>query len=161
MGREIRRVPPHWEHPRDDGKFRPILNQRFADAAAEWKKNYAAWERGERPDYCTGESATLEFWEWHGGPPDGRETYLPYDEAEATWFQVYETVSEGTPCTPPFATETELVDHLVAEGESLIGRWNDGPWDRANAERFVKRAWAFSLEIKDGIAYTARDGWPE
>jgi hypothetical protein len=40
-------------------------------------------------------------------PPDH-----PQDK-EATWFQAWETVTEGTPVTPPFATTDELVDYLA------------------------------------------------
>lgn len=161
MGREIRRVPPNWQHPMsEDGRgFRPILDQTFAVAAREWKEGFAAWERGERPAYCTGESRDLEFWEWSSGPPEDRDVYLPYDPATATWFQMYETVSEGTPCTPPFATEAEIVDHLVAHGESLTGRWNEGPWRRDVAEKFVAAGHALSMVIReDGVILTPRDG---
>lgn len=88
----------------------------FANAAAEWKKELHAWERGERPDYCTDDSRTLEYWEWNGQPPE-REYYRPWKDDEATWFQVWETVSEGTPVTPPFATREELVEYLIEHGD--------------------------------------------
>ncbi len=52
-----------------------------------------------------------DFW---GEPPEPNDpTLRPEYEEEPTWFQVYETVSEGTPVTPPFATEQELSDYLV------------------------------------------------
>lgn len=119
MGREIRLVPPNWEHPKDEnGDYLPLHGKSFKDAAAEWKADFQAWERGERPDYCTKEEdRSLEYWEWNGPPPD-RKNYVDYGGAECTWFQVYETVSEGTPVTPPFATREELIDHLVLFGDA-------------------------------------------
>src|SRR4051812_14783374 len=107
MGREIRMVPPNWDHPKHDGRLQPMFDRTFEKEAAEWKSEFAAWERGERPDFCTDDSRLLEFWEWHGAPPD-RAYYRPWKDDEATWFQIWETVSEGTPVTPPFATRAEL-----------------------------------------------------
>ncbi len=51
---------------------------------------------------------------------------------EGVWFQVYETVSEGTPVTPPFATLEELSRYLYTHG----CKWDDKPWTRENAEAF-------------------------
>ena len=61
MGREIRKVPADWQHPTDDRRqgYQPLFNQSFAEAAAEWKAEFAKWEAGERPAYCTGESPSL------------------------------------------------------------------------------------------------------
>ena len=66
------------------------------------------------------------------------------------WWQVWETVSEGSPVTPAFATAAELVDYLVANGDawdqkrlldpsSWLGR---AGWDRAAAAKFVGNGWA-------------------
>ncbi len=165
MGQEIRRVPPNWEHPRKDcehspwkggcseakahgGKcFQPLHDKSFAEAAREWKEQFADWERGVRPDYCDDDSKTLEFWEWDGGPPD-REYYVPYDTdalGDDAWWCVYETVSEGTPVTPPFATKAELVDYLVANGDFWDQQRGEGGWKRANAEKFVGYGFAPSM----------------
>lgn len=160
MGRELRQVPPNWEHPvveRRSGRdgFQPMRNERFEDAAAAWKAKFAAWERGERPNYCDADDAKMEFWEWSGGPPE-REYYRPWRDEEATWWQVWETVSEGTPVTPPFATKKELVDYLVANGDFWDqSRRKEGrtsipcdPWSRKAAESFVHGAgWAPSLVV--------------
>ena len=33
MGRELRKVPANWEHPKDeDGKYHPMYNQYYGDA---------------------------------------------------------------------------------------------------------------------------------
>lgn len=136
MGREIRMVPPNWDHPRDDwGKFRPMRNRRFEDKAAEWKAEFAKWEAGERPDDCDEESQHLEYWEWNGYPPD-RDEYRPWKDEEATWFQVWETVSEGTPVTPPFATREELVWYLASKGDFWDQKYGDPPWSLESALKF-------------------------
>lgn len=138
MGREIRKVPPNWDHPKYTSinalysnridEYKPMYDMTFAEAAAGWKADFASWERGERPDYCSDESKDAEYWEWNGQPPD-RDYYRPYEESEATWFQVFETVSEGTPVTPPFPTREELVEYLIKHGDF----WQQKRWVRGNS----------------------------
>lgn len=160
MGREIRLVPPNWDHPviiRRNGNEgpQPMLRGDFQTAAKEWKEGLAKWERGERDDYVSEEYKHLEYWEYAGGPPD-RECYCPWKPEEATWFQVWETVSEGTPVSPPFATKEELVDYLVANGDFWDqSRRAEGrttmkcdPWSRADAARFVHGSgWMPSMTV--------------
>jgi hypothetical protein len=159
MGREIRMVPPNWEHPRygkDEtlkhpshrhGEYKPMHDRSYEEVAQEWKDGLAAWESGERPDYCSEEDKHLEYWEWEGAPPE-REYYRPaWPEGSATWFQVYETVSEGTPITPPFATKAELVDYLCTHKDF----WNKGPLTRTQAEAFVESEYAPSLMVSGGV----------
>lgn len=140
MGREIRMVPPNWEHPQgnNDG-FQSMYDQDYTSAVKEWKDGYRLWENGKYP----GQEGGWEFWDWQGGPPD-KETYRPEFTEEPTWFQVYETVSEGTPVTPPFATKPELVDYLVEYGDFWDQSRGDGGWKRANAKSFVDRGFAFT-----------------
>lgn len=156
MGREIRMVPPNWEHPRytrDNarysnhiGSFIPLHDSSFKQAAAEWKEGFAAWERGERPDYASDDSKALEYWEWEVMPPE-RDSYRPdWPEGSATWFQVYETVSEGTPITPPFATKAELINWLCTHKDY----WDKGPLTREQAAAFVKDEYAPSLMVSTG-----------
>lgn len=183
MGREIRMVPPNWEHPRRDcphesgrggcsearrngGKcYLPMRDKDAESAFREWQENYAAWLAGEHDriiaqygadDYPKNEPYR-SFCLWHGQPPDP-EHYRPvWTDEEATWVQVYQTVSEGSPVTPPFATRAELVDYLVAHGDF----WDQarraegsgmecGPWERANAEAFVNAGWAPSMIVTTG-----------
>jgi hypothetical protein len=156
MGREIRRVPPDWGHPRqsckhspwtggcDDAKahggqcYHPLFDESYREAVAGWKAGYEAWERGE--DEVKKEHPDWEYWDYHGNPPD-REYYRPdWPEGTATAYQVYETVSEGTPVSPVFAMESEIVDWLVSQGRS-----------RHAAEQFVRSGWAPSMVISGGI----------
>ena len=173
MGREIRKVPPNWQHPMVDKPnhwrgvmvkaYQPLYDRPFGPAMREWIAQWDAWERGERPDYCTEEDRELPFWEWDGKPPDP-EYYRPaWKDGEATWFQVYETVSEGTPVSPPFATQQEIVDYLVANGDF----WDQqrraegysympcAPWKRSDAEAFVFGGGSTpSLVVADGKVMT-------
>ena len=171
MGREVRMVPPHWDHPskeeynpfrqRSETRKQPMHDETFEDAAAGWKAEFAKWEAGERPSYCS--EPELEFWEYDSGPPD-REYYRPWQDEEATWFQVWETVSEGTPVTPPFATKDELVAYLVANGDEWDQSRDDGGWSRANAESFVGSGYAPSMIVIQSEAgaeiFAPRDGMP-
>lgn len=167
MGREIRRVPADWEHPtakrtwqNRESRLQPLFDQPFVVAAREWMDAAIAWDNGTDPD-CAEHKATHPFyWQWSGNTPNPAYYRPDWPEASRTHYQVYETVSEGTPVTPHFATEAELVDYLVEHGDEsdqkrmTEGRqWSAG-WDRKIAESFVKRAWAPSMIIIDGQMFT-------
>lgn len=167
MGREIRRVTPNWEHPKKErydmrlGRYvedyQPLFDKPFAPAMREWYAGWEAWERGERPQ---GAEDSSTFWDWDGGPPDPHYYRPAWAEGEATWWQVYETVSEGTPVTPPFATQEELIDYLASRGDFWDQKRGDGAWPRVNAEKFVKAGWAPSMVLTASGVHTARDGMP-
>lgn len=193
MGREIRRVPPNWAHPQEErfDPFRGVAEMRYvplydrsAEAAwADWQEEFAKWLAGEHDQVIAEYGAEgypkdepyRAFCNWHGTPPEPKYHRPAWKEGEATWFQVYETVSEGTPVTPPFATKAELVEYLVANGDF----WDQkrraeeratgvkcsmpcGPWDRAAAERFVNVEWAPSMMVtqttEGAEIRTPRDG---
>jgi hypothetical protein len=151
MGREIRRVPLGWEHPRyteNDcydkiGQLRPCYDQDFPTASAEWREEYAKW----KPEEHDG----MEYWEYANAPD--RETCRPMFTEEPTWWVVYETVSEGTPVTPAFATAEELIDYLTKHGDYWAQEYGDAPPSREACEKFVKGSgWAPSMMIVDGTA---------
>lgn len=150
MGREIRRVPPTWEHPQTTvlGKtgYQPLFDQDYDSAAATWLRRLLDWEAntdGVRTEaqasrFCT----SRYFWDWDGPPPDKKYYRPAWTPEEATAFQMYETVSEGTPVTPVFATKQALVEYLVVHGTF----WDNGQgWNRDAAERMVHDGWAPSL----------------
>lgn len=143
MGREVRMVPPNWNHPLDpmNGRFRPMFDQTYESARDQWLSGIAA----HKPEECDG----LDYWEWSGNPPD-RGMYRPWNDAEATWVQVWETVTEGTPVTPPFPTREQLVDHLVMNGDDWDQKRGARGWDRKQAEAFVAEGWAPSMMIVGG-----------
>jgi len=150
MGREIRRVPANWKHPKDDkGNFIPMYDQDYESAAREWLQDCIAWDSGTHQDILDNPELKQKYpfyQEWAGNPPNP-DSYRPKFDAEPSWYQVYETVSEGTPVTPPFATKEELIDYLVQHGDFWDRRRGDGGWPREHAEQFVERGWAPSLVL--------------
>jgi hypothetical protein len=91
---------------------------------------------GKRPSDADGEDYQPEDW-----PP----------EHERGWV-VYETVSEGTPITPCFATAAELIDWLAEKGTA----W-DGPMSREGAARFVESGWVPSMIVGGGVVRAGLD----
>lgn len=142
MGREIRRVPRGWEHPtvldihkEENGDrawfprfrgekptdFEPMLDRRYVEAAREWLAEAISWASGTHENQTRNPGQVHEafFWDAEGPPPDkkyylhGKWDYDPEDEAQAPCFQIYETVSEGTPVSPVFESRGELASWLV------------------------------------------------
>ena len=64
-------------------------------------------------------------------------------------WQVWETVSEGSPITPAFVTKEKLVDHLVTVGDDW-GKKDGRRYSRAAAERLVDTGWAPSMVMRGG-----------
>lgn len=155
MGREIRRVPPHWEHPKEEyhGKmvYKPMFDRSYQEAIAEWTENHNLWLEGNHPDQQDADYDTSEYryYAEYDGDPPSVDTYRPHwDEAKATWYQIYETVSEGTPVTPPFETQDELVNYLTTHGTF----WDDQPWSSKAANNFVRGSgWLPSGVIMNGV----------
>lgn len=154
-------VPPNWKHPRDErGNLKPMYNENFHDKFADWLAEFDrirddALSADERDVYAgEGKIPLAEWLNDEGSPPDP-STYRPWRDEEATWFQVWETVSEGTPVTPPFATRAELVDYLVAGGDDWDRKRGRGGYTRAQAEAFAEQGWVHSM-----IMTTGSDGVP-
>lgn len=162
MGREIRMVPPHWEHPRwkpgevcsgrTVGSYRPCYDEDYETAAKEWIANFDLWRNGEHDK----QDATIKYyWEYENTPDE--ETCRPAFEQESTWLQVYETVSEGTPVTPPFATKQEPIDYLSTMGDFWDQKRREGPWNRESAEKFVNAGYFPSMMAEGteaGVKFT-------
>lgn len=156
MGREIRRVPPNWKHPLKEGEdaeyrsfrghtypnFQPKFEESFKEAASNWKKGFNEHKPSKENDFA-------EYWEFEGNPPD-RDWFVDYNDEEPTWFQMYETVSEGTPVTPPFETQQELIDYLCTQGTY----WVPTPWNRDSAEKFVSSGYAPSMAVHQSASGT-------
>lgn len=156
MGREIRKVPPNWDHPKDANypdRLKPMYDKTYESARRTWLDGLAAWEAGKDKDRETfrhDDGTPYEYWEWNGNPPD-RDSYRPWRDEDATWFQLWETVSEGTPVSPPFATKQELADHLAEHGDF----WDHAGWGKKRAEAFVMGdGWAPTMVVSDGVVMT-------
>lgn len=153
MGREIRRVPPNWEHPKNyRDEYTPLLGYSYEKTASEWMDECLQWHNKTHPDY---DATYPYYWEYAGNPPE-RERHVPYDpeDKNCTWWQVYETVSEGTPATPAFATSEELIDYLCTHGdfwEQERAKEQRRPLNlpsRAAAEKFVQMGFVPSMMVE-------------
>ena len=126
MGREIRMVPPNWAHPiNDSGEYVPMHKSNYLEALDAWFGEHRKWESGENKDREKMLALNCRFYaEWSGNPPRV-EDHVKYRSEEGTWFQLYETVTEGTPITPPFETKEELIKYLVETGDNWRGKWSE------------------------------------
>jgi hypothetical protein len=86
------------------------------------------------------------------------ESWKDYGPPEGEGWQVWETVSEGSPITPVFGTPEELIDYLVDVGTS----WGQ-KYSRQAATAFVtsERGWVPSAMIVPGVGLVSNiDGAP-
>lgn len=107
MGREVRRVPPDWQHP-VEGKY-PDGSPRYVPLF-----DGADYERHARmaKDGSLGKVYELPH----------KDDFMPiWTPEEATHYMMYETCSEGTPISPAFATPEELAHWLADTGASAFG----------------------------------------
>jgi hypothetical protein len=129
-----------------------MYDENFDERFSQWIADFDRIRSGklddlERECYPRG----LADWLLDEGQPLDPSYYRPWKPEDATWYQLWETVSEGTPVSPAFATEDELIDYLAKNGDEWDQKRGDQPWGREMAERFVKGAgWAPSFAIMDG-----------
>ena len=104
MGREVRRVPAHWQHPyqRDEQSYLP-MREHFPyteDEVAEGLRE--GWLKGTPPHY-------------------GHDIMPDWPETERTHYQMYEDTTDGTPISPVCATPEELARWLVDHHAGFFG----------------------------------------
>ncbi len=138
MGREVRRVPKNWQHPKQkDGSYYPLFDGNFKEAFAEWMEGWEKWQLGLCEQYGKGDK-------W--GPADPADRQMTYTERECripspddympewtdeqkTHVMMYETCSEGTPISPAFETPEEmarwLADNDVSAFSSLTATYEE------------------------------------
>ena len=136
MGREIRRVPKDWEHPKNDaGNFIPLYDESYKQASEAWMKDLNDFENDVDGDKTTAlkEYKTEFYWDWNGPPPN-KQSYRPEFISKPACYQIYENVSEGTPVSPVFETETKMIEWLIEKG-----------YTEKSAKEFVKMGHAFSM----------------
>lgn len=148
MGREIRRVPANWEHPKDAaGHYQPLhdgLNKRLA----AWDEENAKWAEGLRRGYegqwvpVDPEYLGSPFAEWDGERPDPKDYMPDWPESERTHLQMYEDCSEGTPISPVCAMPEECARWLADNKASAFGDMT-ATYDQWLAT--CKRAWVPSV----------------
>lgn len=147
MSREIRRVPSNWEHPKytqDTACRREQIGEYIS-----LKDNYdKALEEFARDIEKKGLSEAIEY---HGGGPL-RDKYACYEGKPLEWYQLYQTVSEGTPESPSFATKAELIEYLVRNGSFCGDRYS-----LKSATAMVEGGWAPSAVFDNGKIYVGAD----
>jgi len=52
MGREVRRVPADWEHPKNsDGCYIALHGRSFSKSLKEWEEGEEMWNKGLRENF--------------------------------------------------------------------------------------------------------------
>ena len=153
MGREIKRVALDFDWP--IGTIWPG----FMGGVCSEEIRYAVREHDEDKDMCPqcrhfGRLAGLEFTTYNCPvsavqPPAG------------DGWQLWETVSEGSPISPVFTTAEGLVDFMSQPAEDGRDGWAQG-YDRAVAEAWVKdHGWAPSGIMIGGKMMSGVEGMVE
>jgi hypothetical protein len=163
-------VPADWQHPKHpNGKYVPLFEQTtpLEGKIAKWNEENELWKAGRHPDQLKkrlesnkyAPSKYPNFEDWDGGPPNP-DDYMPYwPESERTHYQMYETVTEGTPISP------------VLDSPEILARWladnnaNAYAGHCATYEEWLamcRRGWAPTSvlykngDIVGGVAYVAK-----
>lgn len=156
MGREVRKVPPSWEHPKvrheytDEMRYQPMFDQSFAEVFAQWLADFDRFRSDRLTDFereCYPHG--LADWLQDDGRPPDPAYYMPdWPAEERTHYMMYEDTSEGTPISPAFATPEELARWLVDTNASAFA--GEGASYEAWL-RIAKGGWAPSMIIRDGV----------
>jgi hypothetical protein len=108
MGREVRMVPPDWQHPKkQNGQHVPLLPG-YEERAAKFMAKL----------HADGLQAAIDH---YGCAPDRREYMPSWPKEQCTHYMIYEDTSEGTPISPAFATPEELAHWLADNNASAFG----------------------------------------
>lgn len=95
MGREVRRVPAGWEHPKNEkGSYIP-MHEHFPYTKGEIEEGLRdGWLKKDLPNY-------------------GMDVMPQWPAAERTHWQMYESTSEGTPISPVMESPEKLARWLA------------------------------------------------
>lgn len=114
MSREVRRVPSDWYHPYEYGSHVPLFGGSVTEAQDEWDRESSTWGKG------------LSDYQEYAGTRPLVESFMPdWEDSERTHFQMYETVSEGTPVSPVMESPEVLARWLV-DNEVYAGGFGAG-----------------------------------
>lgn len=160
MGREVRRVPADWQHPKHEvmdwrtgrtvESYKPLSpSYSYQSCVDEWDEECAKWKAGWRPEHCTdAESRAMCYEQWAGQRPH-RDDYMPdWPADQCTHLMMYEDTSEGTPISPAFETPEALARWLVDNNASAFGS------STASYEGWLSVArggWAPSMIVSNGV----------
>lgn len=136
MGREIRKVTPDWEHPKDrTGDGQPLYDNDYDTAAAEWEAEYAEF-MALSPEEREEKYGCQHYWEYSNPPDEEYYRKEKWTPEQATAYQIYETVTEGTPVSPVFPDLDHMIQWLIGQGYSETA-----------AKKFAESGWAPSMTI--------------
>lgn len=131
MGREVRRVPKDWQHPKDEhGRYIPLFyGKNLTKRIADWDIGAEKWEQGFRRHYGDhtwvpkgDECEEMPYSEWAGERPDPHDYMPEWPEEERTHWQMYENTTEGTPKSPVMESPEDLARWLADNHASSFGR---------------------------------------
>lgn len=134
MGREVRKVPADWEHPKtESGDYIP-LSEGYAEAAKEFME-------------LANKEGLQRAVDYFGGAPDQNDFMPDWEEHEKTHFQMYEDTTEGTPISPPMQTEEDLARWLADNKASAFGGHTATYEQWLNT---IRAGWAPSMVMRNG-----------
>ncbi len=127
MGRNVRKVPGNWQHPKDaKGLYIPLFGGPYSVVAAQWDKDEQDWNNGFCDD-GTGKLVELSDdqkghpYSWYDDERPKAKDFMPeWPEEQRTHFMMYETTTEGTPISPTFETKEELAHWLTNNNVSVF-----------------------------------------
>lgn len=138
MGREVRKVPPNWQHPKDDRDgswYRPLFD------GSDYQTRVASWNK------AVAERGLQGAIDYEVNPPDANDFMPVWPDSERTHYMMYETTTEGTPISPAFSTPEELARWLTESNASANG------YEGASYEswlRVCKGGYAPLMVLRDG-----------
>lgn len=127
------------------------LNFMGHDSINAWVVITAKCQRLGVPSKC-------EVCDGHGEIGTPAVEWESTEPPEGEGWQVWETVSEGSPVTPVLPTKEALIDYLVSHGDSWDAKRGDGGWSRKAAESFVNSGWAPTMIMSSAGLRAPRDG---
>lgn len=115
MSREVRRVPPTWQHPKNVfNNYVPLYADSISEAIEKWDSALQTWmDNPEVRDLCR--RCGLCSFEDFNEPPQPNEYMPDWPSEDRTHYQLYENVW-GTPLSPAFETVEELAKWLADTG---------------------------------------------
>ncbi len=139
MGREVRMVPPMWEHPKyPGGGYIPLFGDNIVAKTKEWEECSAKWEEGYYfswhqnqwlpRDQNEDTKDCKSYSDWNGDRPDPASHFPVWQPGEASWYAYYENTTEGTPLSPAFPTKTLLAKWLSEQGDVGGSTWTYEEW---------------------------------
>ncbi|WP_333571290.1 hypothetical protein [Sphingomonas sp.] len=173
MGREVRRVPADWQHPKTYNEYRremtyvPLFEgSDYEQRAAEWDEEWAKWQDGICRAYGDGpewepieeKHRHMRYTDYAGSRPSP-DDYMPnWPKEQRTHLMMYEDTSEGTPISPAFETPEELARWLADNNASAFAG------DGASYEHWLpicRGGWAPSMIMAGGVMMSGVEGMAE